>query len=656
MADCRAIEGRRWLPDEKVNTFPLESASMVKALCEKHKIAMPLDLQQHEGEYFTDSAARYQVQMEESEIIIRFDYDLHRIEKIKMYVQGASWDKTERCWIVPPKSLIPALTFAITEGLSISPDLVDQAELARAEAEQMKIESASLEGSIDIPGIALQLHPYQQAGVIAMKKRRKVLLADEMGLGKTAQATATVASEGRWPMVVVCKNRLKTNWRRDILKFFPLTRIEVLYGVTSKPIPDCDVIIVNYDICFERLDDIFAHGFQSLVVDESHYIKNGKKKHLCPECGKKIRSNGKNCSECGAKGVTPEEIWTVKRANAVMKLAKSTGPDDFVLLLSGTPIVNRPGELIPQLEAIGQLDNFGGEWKFLRRYAPFKNEAMNTQELNDRLRETCYIRRKRRDVETELPALVNADQYLEIDSKAMAWYNSVEADAVGYFAERARQLALEAGEDGDAAYWEKRLLLERAENLIRITAVRNAVAKIKHDTIVEWIDNFLESSTPDQKVLVFATHIELVDRIHARYGDAAVKIRGQVSKKNAEEAEWRFQNDPTCRIFVGNMESCKEGFTLTEAYNVIFCELDWSPSTHDQCAARCYGRINDMHGATAWYLMAPKTIDEDMYDLLGRKQVTIDAVTDGDGVDSNSQRSVMSDLILRLAKRGMEDG
>jgi len=334
-----------------------------------------------------------------------------------------------------------------------------------------------------------------------------------------------------------------------------------------------------------------------------------------------------------------------------MALAKRVPQDGFVLLLTGTPITNRPSELMTQLEAIDRLHNFGGRWRFKNRYAPKKNVATNTKELNDKLRSFCFVRRLKMDVYGELPPLRNAVQLLSPDPAAMGWYAQIEQDVVEYLAQRARALAEEEGSDGTAAYWEKRMMAEAAEHLVRITVLRDAVSKIKYDSIVAWLDNFIESGD-GEKVIVFAEHVSFVEQIAERYGNKAVKIRGGVSVKDRQAAVDRFQTDPTCQIFVGNMAAASEGLTLTAASDVVFCELAWTPAMHEQCASRAWGRINDMHGCTAWYLLAPHTIDIDMYDLLETKKKIVDAVTDGTDPGVDNQGSILGNLLIQLARRG----
>jgi len=650
--DCRNIEGRRWHHEQKLNSFPLEAAPALRALGKKWNIPMPAEIV---GNTVVPSTfhAKDEVRLEDGKIVIAFNYDPKKIDQVKVQIPNVTWSNKKSVWEANLSDTREVVNFALNFGISMSQEFTLHMTKLFSQQQAMIDSSLALDADIEIPNINGELLPYQKAGVAYLIKARKAILGDQPGLGKTVQAIATVATENAFPAVVVCPNTLKLNWKREISKFFPHLNVQVLTGTKSVPIPTCDVVVMNYDISYERIPDVVAHGYKSLIVDESHAIKNGKRRHVCPKCEAQVRSNSKNCSACKATNIVPFERWTVKRTAAVMQLAKRLSDNDFVLLLTGTPITNRPEELIPQLEAINRLKDFGGSWRFKERYAPSKNVANNTKELNNKLRSTCFVRRVKKDVYAELPELRNAVQFLEINETQTKWYQSVEHDVVEYFANRAKELAQESGENGDNIYWEKKIRLEAARHLIQITGLRDAVSKIKYDSITSWLDNFLESSS-DEKVIVFAEHIEFVEKLHARYADKAVKIRGGVSVADRQNAVDRFQTDPTCRVFVANMTAASEGLTLTAASDVVFCELGWTPAIHEQCASRAYGRANDLHGATAWYLLAPDTIDEDIYSLLEKKRRIVDAVTDG--IDVEDEGSVMGGLIVALAKRGMNEG
>jgi len=649
--ESRLIPGRRWDANNKVNRFPLTALESIRKLSEKYHFELSPELQGNEvRQDFTDSGRAFQVEITDDQLTVCFNYNPKMITAIKAGIPMAKWDSKARYWRVDKSEILNVLRFALVHNLTIEDSLMEEARRVANEAKEMREASEALDADIEVPGIQIPLLPYQRAGVAYMQRVRKGILGDQPGLGKTAQAIATVASENAFPAVVICPNTLKINWEREIKKFFPNLTVSILTGGKSETINKSDVVVVNYDIAFQRTDDIIEHGYVSLIVDESHAIKNGQKKHVCPECEAPCRSNSVSCKGCGALGIRPRESWTVKRTDAVMRLAKRLKKNDFVLLLTGTPITNRPDELIPQLEAIGQLDNFGGVWRFKNRYAPKRNIALNTKELNDKMRESCFVRRNKRDVYGELPELRNAVQYLSVSPEDMKMYKSIEDDVVEYFAQRARDIAEEEGGSGDSAYWGKKIALENSVNLVRITALRDAVSKIKFDSTTQWIDNFLESSD-GEKVIVFAEHIEMVEKLFDRYKNFAVKIRGGVSVEDRQKAVDSFQNDPNCRVFIANMTAASEGLTLTAASDVVFCELGWTPAIHEQCASRCYGRINDMHGATAWYLLAPQTIDEDIYGLLENKRRVVNSVTDG--IDVIDDTSMIGELARTLAERGI---
>ena len=97
--------------------------------------------------------------------------------------------------------------------------------------------------------------------------------------------------------------------------------------------------------------------------------------------------------------------------------------------------------------------------------------------------------------------------------------------------------------------------------------------------------------------------------------------------------------------------------TMTAAQDVVFAEFDWSPMLHDQAIDRCYGRMNDMHGATGWYFGSDTTIDPTIVRLLDNKRVECDASTDGDlrdDMDSPTGRSsIFTDLVAELTERAL---
>ncbi len=85
---------------------------------------------------------------------------------------------------------------------------------------------------------------------------------------------------------------------------------------------------------------------------------------------------------------------------------------------------------------------------------------------------------------------------------------------------------------------------------------------------------------------------------------------------------------PENQLIVCSIEVAGQGLTLTQASNVAFLELDWTPAKHDQAEDRCH-RIGQQDAVNASYLFAADTVDETMATLLERKRAIVGAVTDG---------------------------
>src|SRR3954452_22990354 len=109
---------------------------------------------------------------------------------------------------------------------------------------------------------------------------------------------------------------------------------------------------------------------------------------------------------------------------------------------------------------------------------------------------------------------------------------------------------------------------------------------------------------------------------------SAVHILGSDSGEARQRAVAEFQTEDGPQLIVCSLRAGSQGITLTRASNVAFMELDWTPARHDQAEDRLH-RIGQEDSVTAWYLLAPNTIDESMAEVLERKRSLIDAVTDG---------------------------
>jgi SWI/SNF-related matrix-associated actin-dependent regulator of chromatin subfamily A-like protein 1 len=438
--------------------------------------------------------------------------------------------------------------------------------------------SCAADADLDVPGLGGELKPFQRAGVRYLLSQRRAFLADEQGLGKTIEALATLEADGAYPAIVVCPASLKLNWLRELRHWLPGRTVQALSGQGSgAPCEQADITLVNYDILAARLAELSALAPQALVLDESHYCKNA----------------------------------AAKRTQAVQRLAADVPREGIVLALTGTPVINRPAELISQLRILGRLEDFGSGVKFGER---FRGPDAHLR-LHWHLRARCFVRRLKQDVLTQLPAKTRAVVPVELDNDAE--YRLAERDLVAWL----RSQPLDLGElDAKVA------AALRAERLVRLNALKLLAARGKLHSALRWIHDFCSSG---ERLVVFAHHRE-IQRALLDHFPGALHILGEDSHAARDAALQEFQapDDSENQLIVCSIEVAGQGLTLTRSSSVVFLELDWTPAKHDQAEDRCH-RIGQQDAVNAYYLLAADTVDETISTLLERKRAVIGAVTDG---------------------------
>lgn len=455
--------------------------------------------------------------------------------------------------------------------------------------------------------------------------------ADTMGLGKSWEFIAFVEYIKAGTSLIVCPASLRPNWERMI---FNLTgeKAYVLSGTEPSMLDTIILlkkrpryVIINYTLLGKeftiektRSDDqgqswevkeqtnlwlkiINAVNFDVIGLDESHYIKNTNS----------------------------------SRSKAARKLVST-----HKICLTGTPIVNRPGELWAPLNWIAP-NLFPSEQNFLDTYTIDGKIARNVEHLRDSLR-TLMIRRTRADVLEQLPPINRIQHLHEMTNKGAKVY------------EKAKRWIYEIMKEWNpnAAGAEKQI----TSLLAQINRLKQIVAIDKMDTVAELANNIHDSyasqddkSKGEGKVIIFSQFKPVVKGIAKRLAeDGVVILTGDIT--NTEERMKiadRFQTDPNIRYLVGTWQVMGEGLTLTAASHVIFADLFWAPGHHQQCESRAYGRMNDLHPIDAYYVVGEKTIDEWIQELLAAKLNIIEQLVEG---RDDPQESIVKKLLEKMKK------
>lgn len=501
----------------------------------------------------------------------------------------------------------------------------------------------------------LNLYPFQKVGVGFMHSNAgRAIIADDMGIGKTIEALAYLlyeVAQGRspFPCVVIVPAVIKRNWRREAERWLARLDVRVFICDGSNPAPaDADVVIINYDLMHRRVKmEEVKEGRRkvqrikviaglpekpaTVIVDEFHKIKSSKSKRT-------------------------------KATSAYAALA------DRRLLLSGTPLLNRPIELWPALSLLRPND-FRSYWAFAKRYCGGYESrfgwnfdgASNLDELRTRL-QPFMLRRTKDQVLTELGPKRRVRLTLELDNEAE--YRNAEADLVSWLVDTVwkdtRAQAQEEGLDQDAAEkvadrvaGSKAAAALRAEHLVRMNTLRLLAGRGKIKAALDWIADVWEAD-PDRKLIVWSHHKEVVHTlaqgIHKRFDDLGIAIlTGDTPQVKRMERIDAFQQDPKVRVFLGTTTAGGVGITLTAAHDVLFLEREYVPGDEEQAEDRAHRIGQEATSVTIWYATAEDTIDQDFAELVEQKRAIFAKVVDGKEVPKKS--SLLGAVTKRMMKR-----
>ena len=435
------------------------------------------------------------------------------------------------------------------------------------------------------------IHGLRQGAVIGAGIAKGVLLADDMGTGKTIVSIVAADTLGCRRILVVCPAHVRETWINEIRAWQTLGHLIIpvkansQYDATFLASITSGWVIINYDI-LRRRPEIKARSWDLLICDESHLLKNFMARRTSEIFG------GKH------KGQRIQPI-----------------PANKALLLSGTPFLNRPDELFSQISYLDPT-NWPSFKSFIKQY--YEDDARaddlrrvagqpcNLELLQQKLRSTIMVRHLKQDV-LDLPPKHHKIRWIDATEvpSALLWW----------FGNKRRQIIITHGKLRKArSRAERRELRERLNELLE--NVRYEVAVVKFNKVLEYLTRCTA------KTLVFAYHHEIIEGLATalrRGGHNVVTFTGR-TRDPAGVVE-RFQQDPACLFFVGNIRAAGIGITLTAASHVVFAELEWTPAVHHQAEDRAH-RIGQTQQVEVVYFILDDDLstDRQIYQLLATKE------------------------------------
>ncbi|MHB1164497.1 MAG: DEAD/DEAH box helicase [Candidatus Nanopelagicales bacterium] len=394
--------------------------------------------------------------------------------------------------------------------------------------------------------LTASLRGYQSFGARFALVQQKVILGDEMGLGKTIEALAVLAhlrATGDHHFLVICPAAVVTNWTREVASKSTLKPHRV-YGFDRERAAHLWVRNGGVAVTtFETLAWLNYNGPQwpelgCVVVDEAHYIKN-------PDA---------------------------KRTQRTLEVLKLT---DRAILLTGTPLENRIQEfanLVGYLRPDLTLDASGlAPRRFRTQVAP------------------AYLRRNQEDVLTELPELVEVDEWLDMTDDDLAEYR--QAVAEGNFMAMRRAAMTQGGQS------------RKVQRLLEIVQ---------------------EAEDNGRRVIVYSYFRDVLAQLASQLpGEVFGPITGSVAAASRQEIVDRFSAARGGAVLVAQVQAGGVGLNIQAASVVVICEPQLKPTTEWQAIARAR-RMGQLNSVQVHRLLSSGAVDERIVEILATKSQLFD--------------------------------
>ena len=396
---------------------------------------------------------------------------------------------------------------------------------------------------------ALSLKPFQREDILALRKYNyRALIANSPGTGKTIICLAAVAQEAArlTPTVIVAPASVVTNWRREAQKWIPGVKVHSITD-TRSPIPrSANLYVISWSLLPVRYLELVGLRCKLIIADEAHAAKN-------------------------------EEAL---RTQALGILARRA---PHLILLTGTPLINRPGEMDALRDLLGVPEG----------------------------QPIPMLRRLLEDVVPEIPPKTRSTLPITLRPKDATEYERAEEDFADWLEmELARRMS-----HGEALAVAQRALA--AEALVKTGYLRRLLGQAKVYAASDWIARAVRLGEP---VVVFAEHREVIDRLQdilTRQRIGYVTIEGSVGRRDRQHAIDLFQAGKV-PVFIGS-KAASTGITLTRARHLLFVERFYTSAEEEQAEDRIR-RIGQTQATTIWFLHATDTIDDRIATIIETKR------------------------------------
>ncbi|MBB2708441.1 DEAD/DEAH box helicase (plasmid) [Rhizobium sophoriradicis] len=437
---------------------------------------------------------------------------------------------------------------------------------------------------------------HQLDAFVAVKDLTYAAVFHEQGLGKTKigldLALSWLARDVADSVVIVTKKSLIENWRNEISDHSHLRprilgqdRNANFYALNSP----ARLYLTHYETIVserKRLDLFLKTRKVAVLLDEAHKIKN---------------------------------------PDAEISQALHALSSGFVrrVIMTGTPVANRPYDLWSQIKFLDFGESLGNEFTAFKRELDLSNDlsrddhraqafANELEAVFEKIR-PFSIRETKKTAGLKLPDKTIRNLECELEPRQAEIYAQFRDELAAIVVRQGRPIL------DDAEDILKRLLrlVQVASNPAMVDQSYKAVPG-KMRALDELVTGAVDAG---EKIVVwtnFTKNAEVIRRHLDEFG--AVLVHGGIEMSAREDSLRSFKTDPQTRVLVATPGAAKEGLTLTVANHAVFFDRSFSLDDYLQAQDRIH-RISQEKPCFVTNLIASDTVDGWVDALLSSKHL-----------------------------------
>lgn len=460
-----------------------------------------------------------------------------------------------------------------------------------------------------------KLYPFQvRACDFGRESNLRVLYTLEMGLGKTVVATTLLKAYFNRvkPVLIVCKSSLTINWLMETFKWSGRMACILENGKDAPNFDFFEIFICSMDL-LRRAKWAKDATFKTIIIDEVQHIKNP----------------------------------SAQRTQIIRQLCARA---DHVIGLSGTPIKNHAAEYFTILNIL-KPHIFPTETGFISQWVDsywdgdkFRYGGIKQWKRFAELTGDFILRYTRAEVMPEIPKVQRTFLFCDLGDQLSKMYNA-ELD-------KFRQ-AYDDQQMGDNK-WEASAALRDSMN-----QMRQVIGLAKVAPTIEYVREFLENwnNGDKRKLVVFTHHIRAADMLQDALNDMmpefeaapVLRMKGGMKAQETYDIEQEFRNNPLRRVMIASTLACGEGKNFQFCQDAVMMERQWNPANEEQAESRFTRIGSEADFVGVKYIVARKTFDETMAQLVEKKRQFVEQSLSGTSVkwqESNFMKELM-ELIYR---------